>query len=237
MTDRIQTYIMGLDDQMSGGIPEGHVCLLAGTPGSMKSSVAYNLLFHNAKEKGKKGLYISLEQSRQSLLDHMKGLGLDHAEVQENVSIVDLGFLRKSSQATEEGKSIVDIFKMYAQNLKAKMGYDILVLDSLPVLNILTEDEGTVNKRTELFRFFEWLRDLDVTSFLISEISPSGDVGVRDENYLSDGVIMLIKERVGAVSNQRRILIDKMRNSAHNPDYFTLVFKAGKFQVTQVISE
>ena len=38
-------------------------------------------LFSLNKEKGVKGLYISLEQSRQSLLDHMKALGLYHAAV------------------------------------------------------------------------------------------------------------------------------------------------------------
>ena len=234
MAERIKTYISGFDDQMSGGIPEGHIVLLAGTPGSMKSSVAYNLLFHNAKEHGTHALYITLEQSRDSLLAHMAGLGFDQNAAADKLSVVDLGFLRKNVEATEEGKSVTEIFKMYAQRLKEKMEYKIVVVDSLPVLNMLSEeDRKTTNRRTELFRFFEWLRDLGVTTLLISEVTGVTDTNVKDENYLADGVIMILKERVGAISNQRRILIDKMRNCHHNGDYFILLFKDGQFQVTQ----
>lgn len=60
--ERIRTYISNLDDQMNGGIPKGLVVLLSGNPGTYKSSLAYNILYHNATKKGKKGLYISFHQ-------------------------------------------------------------------------------------------------------------------------------------------------------------------------------
>ena len=46
----IKTYIKGFDDKLGGGIPEGSVVLLVGEPGTMKSSVAFNVLFYNAIE-------------------------------------------------------------------------------------------------------------------------------------------------------------------------------------------
>ena len=47
--DRIRTYIRGFDEQLEGGIPKGHVVLFSGTPGTMKSSVTWNILWHNAQ--------------------------------------------------------------------------------------------------------------------------------------------------------------------------------------------
>ncbi len=53
--NRIKTYIQGFDDVMSGGIPEGHVVLIAGEPGTFKSSLAFNMLYHNVKNNDRIG--------------------------------------------------------------------------------------------------------------------------------------------------------------------------------------
>ena len=75
--ERIKTHIVGFDDELEGGIPKGSVVLVSGSPGTMKSSIAYNILFYNALKEGKKGLYITLEQSRASLLRHLKHLKME----------------------------------------------------------------------------------------------------------------------------------------------------------------
>ncbi|UCF09195.1 MAG: hypothetical protein JSW28_00930, partial [Thermoplasmata archaeon] len=46
------TYINGLDKQLEGGIPEEHIVLIAGAAGTMKSSIAYNILYNNVKQNG-----------------------------------------------------------------------------------------------------------------------------------------------------------------------------------------
>src|SRR2546427_1741274 len=76
-TDKIPTYVVGLDDRLSGGIPRGHIVLVAGPPGSPKSSFVYRILFHEAKEHGASGPYLSMGQSRTSLLSQMTSLGMD----------------------------------------------------------------------------------------------------------------------------------------------------------------
>src|SRR3989449_6896334 len=70
-TDKIPTYVVGLDDRLSGGIPRGHIVLVAGPPGSLKSSFVYRILFHQAKGHGAPGLYLSMGQSPTSLLSQM----------------------------------------------------------------------------------------------------------------------------------------------------------------------
>ncbi|MCJ7517908.1 MAG: hypothetical protein MUO18_08110, partial [Methanomassiliicoccales archaeon] len=60
---KFKTYVQGFDENLGGGIPQGQIVLLAGEAGTMKSSLAYYVLFMNAKKDGINGLYISLEQS------------------------------------------------------------------------------------------------------------------------------------------------------------------------------
>src|SRR3989304_5158841 len=93
--DRIRTYVRGLDEQLAGGIPAGHVVLLAGKPGTMKSSICFNMLYNNAKNDGRGGVYVTLEQSRESLLANMAGLGMDATGVEKKVSVLDPSPIRK----------------------------------------------------------------------------------------------------------------------------------------------
>ena len=76
MVDRIKTYIEGFDEQLDGGIPKGHIVMLCGTPGTMKSSTAFHILFQNAMLDQIRTLYISLEESKTQLLNSMSELGM-----------------------------------------------------------------------------------------------------------------------------------------------------------------
>ena len=91
---RIQTKMEGLDEVLGGGIPEGSVVLVSGAPGTMKTSLTYHILHANALA-GVRGLYVSLEQSRASLVDHTEGLGYRLEDADGKLSILDLGTLRK----------------------------------------------------------------------------------------------------------------------------------------------
>jgi KaiC/GvpD/RAD55 family RecA-like ATPase len=224
MKERIKTHIVGLDKRMSGGIPKGHIILVEGMPGTMKSSVAYNILYHNAK-LGIKGMYISLEQARDSIIEHMTGLGMPHTDVQDNVNIVDLGFLRKSMDLGTD-QNWIEIFKMYAENLRKTTSYELLVIDSLPVIEMLA---GVRNRRLELFELFEWLRGLSVTTFIVSE-STSEITQVRDEDFLADGVIHLRTEKVGSKANLH-LGVFKMRETKHDRDYYPLMVENGTFEI------
>ncbi|MBI5000167.1 MAG: AAA family ATPase [Euryarchaeota archaeon] len=232
MKEKIKTYIEGLDEQMTGGIPKGHVVLLSGMPGTMKSSIAYNILFNNARERGIKGLYISLEQGRDSLLDQMFGLGMDHNEVEEGVNVVDMGYLRMHMPHSGESQDWMKIFRMYVENLKASMKYEILIVDSLPVLEMLSAMES---RRTDLFELFGWLKEMEITTFIIAEAATDINI-VHEEDFLADGIIKLIKERMGT-DVQRQIMVDKMRGVKHSTGLYTLMHDGENFRITKVIGD
>jgi KaiC/GvpD/RAD55 family RecA-like ATPase len=231
---RIKTYVDGLDEKMEGGIPVGNVVLMAGESGTMKSTLAYHMAFENARKEGHKALYVTMEQSRANLIRNMEGLGMKLDAVGDKLAIVDIGLLRKSLNKELQTSSWMEIVKMYSQNLKVSNGYDLLILDSLPVLETLSDFK---NPRNDLFQFYEWLRELDVTTVLISEVR-SNDVGFGSagEDYLADGIIHLMMAKVNEETIQRRIRVVKMRSTNHSTNLFSLLVERGNFRVARVIS-
>ena len=127
------------------------------------------------------------------------------------------------------------VFKMYTKNLKESSDYSLLVIDSLPVLEVLARFD---NPREELFHLFEWLRDLGVTTLLISEMNPdSRAYADQGEDFLADGIMYLRMMESGDVSVQRHVRIVRMRATEHNTDYHTLLFDDGRFKATKVIGQ
>src|SRR5437879_13296664 len=172
--DRIRTFIHGFDEKRGGGIPAGHIVLLAGEPGTMKSTIAFNIMYQCALREGRPGTYVSLEQGRDNFTRHLEQMSLSPRDVEAKVSIVDLAMIRRNLDGITD-RTWLEIFKMYATNLKRTLNYEILVVDSLPVLEVMARFE---NPREELFLLFEWIRDLKATTFLISEIKPGiADLG------------------------------------------------------------
>ncbi len=231
---RIKTYIQGLDKLMGGGIPEGHVVLLAGEPGTFKSSIAFNLMYNNVIKENHIACYITLEQGRESLIQQMSEMGMDPESVGNDLSIVDLALIRKNLEKLGQ-QSWMQIFKTYATNLKENIDYSILCIDSMAVLTMLAEFS---NARSELFHFFEWLREMKVTCLILSEMKSGTDEYAQlGEDFLSDGIIHLKMEKVSDVNIQRRIRVVKMRSTEHSPDFFTLLYGKTGFTATRVISE
>ncbi len=221
---RIKTHVRGLDEQLDGGIPKNHVVLIVGQPGTMKSSFAFYIMYMNAKIDGLSGVHVSLEQGRDSLLENMRSLGMTiDAEVGKRLSVLDLGFIRK--KMTQFGNQTwLEIFKMYTRNLKANMDYDILVVDSLPVLEVMARFK---EPREDLFHLFEWFRDLGVTTFLIHEM-PQGSSRYADygEDFLSDGIFHIDMKREENIV-KLYLGVMKMRRCNHLRGYFPLLFDKG----------
>ncbi len=224
---RIKTYVKGLDNEMQGGIPEGSVVLIAGKPGTMKSSIAFNILYHNANKEDKSGVYVTLEQGRDSLLVNMDGLGMKLSGLEKEISVLDLGMIRKKLiQLTNQ--TWMEVFKMYIKNLKKNMDIKLIVIDSLPILEVMARFESA---REELFHFFEWLRDMEVTAFLITEMEQGSDKFCQyGEDFLSDGILHLDLKREGTQVNLFLSIV-KMRQTGHKRGYFPLILDKEGFEV------
>lgn len=246
---RVKTYINGLDENIQGGIPEGHVSLISGAAGTMKSSVTFNILYNEAKN-GTNGVYFSLEQSSESLVNHMVNMDYDFSKVdlvivkslseiasraQEmrqdtgTLFLIDIGTVRKEIRDvnSDNNKSWLNVVKNVTKKLAKEGNCKRFVLDSLSALYVLSRFE---NPRIELFHIFEFLRDLNMTSYLISEMPLDGSKfsEYEIEDFLSDAIIV-IKLTPFRRQVVREISVVKMRTTACNNDIFSLEFKNGQF--------
>jgi KaiC/GvpD/RAD55 family RecA-like ATPase len=107
---------------------------------------------------------------------------------------------------------------------RESIGFELLVFDSLGAFFTLTKME---NPRDEIFRLFEAVRRLGLTSFFICEMTGEdnkqfGEYGVED--YLADGVVHLVMERSGD-DVTRKLGVVKMRHTRHKLGYMPLNWK------------
>src|SRR6185436_14812143 len=83
-TNLCKTGIEGLDDILNGGLPRNRMYLILGEPGVGKTTLALQFLLEGVR-LGEKGLYVTLSESRDELVDvaASHGWDLDGIEVFE----------------------------------------------------------------------------------------------------------------------------------------------------------
>ena len=248
---RMPLRIKGLDENMEGGVPVGSSVLITGPAGTMKSSICFNAAYGEA-ESGNNVLYVSLEQSYISLLNQMINMGYDfqkidvtiigsdssiikkkakqvNASKKGNLILSDLGSLR----ATIKGKDSATndwwtIISRVVKTLKEQVNITMVVLDSLNSLYVLTDFKDPRNK---LFHIFNFFKQLDITSFFISEMPKDGSkyAEYEIEDFLADGVVVIqLIERNRKVT--REINVAKMRSTNVSIDVFSLEYSQAGFK-------
>ncbi|HYM38594.1 MAG TPA: ATPase domain-containing protein [Thermoplasmata archaeon] len=211
---RIPTYVRGLDDALQGGVPRGHVIGIVGPGGSMKTSLALYTLIRN-RAAGARGVFVTIEESRDSIVQTMRRLGLGDAED----FVVDISRLRLDYAGAEEIRDWVRVLEDYLSRRRERDPLGIVVIDSLDALAALTHIEDV---RRELFHLFHFLRGLGATSFVIGEQDPVRPGVDHDVAFLADGVLELRFSGVGEGKVQLLVRIAKMRHTNHSRDYFVL---------------
>ncbi len=241
----VKTFVRGFDDEiLRGGVPQGHVVLLRGASGTMKSSLAYYILYHNALQDVP-GLYVTLEQSAGGLLEHVAGLGLQATKVSDALPILDLSRGREyleelagkvgemAGRDLNQGEALLTVLQGKILDLRRRQGFALLAIDSWDALELVLEFS---DRRAETFAFFEWLRDLGVTSLLVSEEPPPGAAAsALEEEFLADGIVRLRMVPVSETSFQRRIQCTKMRSVNQDGEDHTLLFENGRFEAARAI--
>jgi KaiC/GvpD/RAD55 family RecA-like ATPase len=222
---RVQTNIEGLDRLLSGGIPVGSVVLVNGPAGCMKTSLAYHILHYAASRSGIKGMFLSLEQDRSSLLRQMERLGMHRNDSLDDLLVVDLVDLRRSMEGQHgDWRRII---QRYIENVMADKPFHLLALDSLDSFISMSESEFT---RMEVQDLFDWFRSLGLTTLVISE-TPMARLESEGhmELYVADGALEMTLREVGDSHVQRWLRCVKMRGANIDPRYHNLMHAGNDF--------
>ena len=232
---RIPTHVKGFDEAVGGGLPEGYVVLVAGAPGTMKSSLAFSIAYNNALRDGRKGVYFTLEQSKDNLLEHMASMGMADEKALGLVTILDMGSIRKNLNFLQGRGTWFELFKMHCTNIMKADRQSILVVDSLDVLETMAK---MADRRTDMYFLFEWLRDLGPLTLLVSERPGDATAGVTaaEEAYLADGIVQVAMQPTSDLQIQRRIRVVKLRSTRHETAVYALAWAPGGFEVTRAVS-
>src|SRR5207247_9541000 len=79
LDERLPTFVGRLDPSLEGGVPKGSLIAITGPGGSMKTSLALYILIKN-RTAGRRGVYVIVEESRESILRTMRHHGLGTEE-------------------------------------------------------------------------------------------------------------------------------------------------------------
>lgn len=209
---RIETGIPGLDKLIQGGLIEGSTILLCGNTGTGKTIFSCQFIWHGL-EKGENGVYLTLEEDKESIIKSAEEFEWDFKKyINQKKLIVESIF----PSSLEE---IKDTVRELIRRVNAKR----FVLDSLSVATMgWKESESIPVIRRGIFELARTLKDLQVTSILISEI-PEGEnklsrLGV--EEFVVDGIIKLHYLEFSMGNIPRTLMIRKMRRTDHETDIF-----------------
>jgi|Deesub1362A_J573_1020465.scaffolds.fasta_scaffold00016_52 KaiC/GvpD/RAD55 family RecA-like ATPase len=232
MIERTPTGIPGLDEMLNGGIPKGYTVLIAGGPGSGKSTFAMQVLANGVSKYGENGVYISLEERATDIIKNFSPFGWDLSKIKIISMIPQKASLAKdvkylspeevSGKAEEKNylelnpkRFSVDTAKDVIIKEVAKTNAKRLVIDSLAGFSMQINDPFEI--RQEILGLSNLLNNLGCTSFLLTEM-PEGQKGVSRygmEEFICQGVIALYNIRKGS-ERVRGLEILKMRGTKHS---------------------
>lgn len=216
---RVKSGISGLDELADGGFPEDTVNLLSGPAGSAKSLFGMQYVYNGAVEYGEAGIFITLEESRDSVIRAAKAYGMDLVKLEKSgkLHLLDFGELRTDVDADAEMDLGVVSFRnlrdFLSQHIKST-GAKRLVVDSISAIGLYYSNMEVL--RRELFAFCRFLKGQGITSLLITEAIENHKTRFDVEQFVADSIISLGYENVGG-EYRRTITIYKMRFTKHEP--------------------
>src|SRR5207247_4412822 len=103
-----------------------------------------------------------LEERASSLVRQMGCIGRKRDVPKGSLIVLDP---RTAADMLAERTDWVAALEKGIRAIKEKPGLDLIVIDSLEALEVLAKFK---DRRREMYRLFEWLRDMAVTSFVIT---------------------------------------------------------------------
>ena len=201
--------ILGLDDMLGGGLIHGSICAIIGTYGTGKTTFSLQFVW-DGLTRGERVIYISLEEREERIYTYMKQKGWDITP-----------FLNKALYVIKLDPTDFNVANNRIKNELPKLIEEVkasrVVIDPISLFEDLFDNDS--ERRQEMYRFIEGLRDRNCTIMMTSETHRDNVFSSRHGliEYLSDTVILLRYVRPSDLTDVHLALeVVKMRMSAHS---------------------
>lgn len=203
--NRTLTGIEGLDAMIGGGVPKGRVVLVCGGPGTGKTTMSLQFLVNGFMKFGENGLFISLDEPMNKLLEDTSGLDWNLKELIDNgkIGIIETPTLNGGKFSVEE------LFEKI-RDAAGKLHAQRIALDPLTYVSIHYPD--IVARRRVILSLFGALTATGATCLVTNEIRGEFEKVILLEEYLADGVLRLQSSQIDR-GRVRTLEVDKMRGT------------------------
>lgn len=213
--NQVSTGVKGLDEILGGGYPFPSVVLVAGEPGTGKTTLALQSLFNGAK-KGEKGIYITgISEPVDQIQAMMANFSFYDSDIVKSglVKFLDIGEV----MFTDGPSTALDL----VTNIVLKEDVKRMVIDPITPISYAFSDPKRYRKF--LHDFFVTLKSLEVLTILVAEFSP--ELITQPESFMVDGVIFMYLQNIeNPLVFKPSIQIRKMRGIEHTKDILRLGF-------------
>ncbi len=208
---RARTGVPGLDDVLAGGLMDGHVFLLEGSPGTGKTTIALRYLLEGASA-GETGLYITLSETE----DELRASARSHGwEIPDNVRIFELvppeNLLDPDQQQSllyssdlELGETIKLLFDAIAETKPIR-----IVVDSLSEIRLLAQN--SLRYRRQILSLKHFFAGSSATVLMLDDLT--SDSQDKTVHSVVHGVIRLEELAPNYGSERRRLRVLKYRGT------------------------
>jgi circadian clock protein KaiC len=225
---RASTGIQGLDDILNGGFLSNRFFLVEGSPGSGKTTLAFQFLLNGVK-RGEKVLYVTLSETEDEIqsVAESHGWNLDGITIRELVPSTDP--LLFADQYTVFHPSEVELSETTKKILAdvEKIRPTRVVFDSLSELRLLAGN--ALRYRRQILALKQYLAGRKCTVLLLDDLTATHqDLQVQS---IAHGSLLLEHSLPAFGALRRRLSVSKYRGSPFRGGYHDYVIRRGGLEV------
>lgn len=212
--ERLSVGVEGFDQIIAGGIPRGFFVAVAGEPGTGKTIFSIHFAWRGVLD-GDKVIYVTTEESRESIIRQAKMFNMDFERAIENDQMIIIDALMRS-KIDEWFLEELDVDRLIEKIIEAKkrLGYGRarLVIDSMSAFWL----DKPAMARKYSYMVKRILNKWDFTTLMVSQYAiTTGDAFGFGVEHVADGIIRFRRSvRKGVL--KRYVLVEKMRQTPHD---------------------
>ena len=182
--DRLTTGISGLDTVLGGGLPVGASLFIGGSPGTGKTLLTEQILFHQASQ-GRRSLFLTtLSEPHEKLIRHAEAFSwFNRRWLGDQIELLSL-------YATVEEQGLSGALELLLHAVRARRA-QIVVIDGFRGLRTMAGDDLAM--RRFIFDLAAKLNLLGVTCIFNGEYGRA-EIDHYPEFTIADGIVWLLND-------------------------------------------